>query len=517
MLLLAAENLDILKKSVEGVEDDIDAVIEQLLAKKEAVRVQFKQLLDKHQALEIYPEFIDQFLEEPWVMIPKKGQQWYVIVPKFIKLSVGYPDFSTKSFNVFLVNKYAQWLAEIPTVLQEKLKFPEPLPLKVYDGMLLTGDKHQEEALKKYNKFLFRREGRDRIRIKKKYEFKLIAQLLEDGILPFIPTPVTEEDLREGGWTGEGYKFYREICESKNITELQNKTWNEFLQRGALGIFWAFSAGKSLFGHRVIGNIKGPHLVVVDGLTLKQQWLERLAVFNPDHKDEVRVETYRSYDKVRKTEWKTIMFDECHHLPANTFIQLSTIQAKYRLGFSGSPFREDGRENYIFALTGYPWGMSWSDLLRLQVVRPPSFRLYIVKKKQDKERRLAELLRIPVKTIIFCDSLDYGEFLSKKFEVPFIQHATPPKERMQILKSSDIVIASRVADQGISLQKLERSIEVAFLYGSRMQESQRFGRLMHSEAKDIQHVIIMTEKEYEAYGKRLDAIRKRGFKIEYMR
>ncbi len=507
--------IDKLRKSVDSFDEQADEIEKQLVEMREKTHLKFKELLDKHQATEIYPEFLEAFLNEPWVMIPKKGDQWYVITPKFVKLSVGYPDFSTKSFNVFVVSKYAQWLSEIPTSIQEKLKFPEPLPYKVFDGMLLTGAKHQNKALAKYKKFLYHREGKDRIRIKKGYEFKLIAQLIEDGILPFIPKPVSDDDLRI--WKGKGYEFYKEICESKGTTDIQDKTWNEFVKRGALGIFWAFSAGKSLFGHRIIGNIKGPHLVIVDGLTLKQQWNERIAKFNPEYINEVRVETYRSYDKVRNEEWQTVMFDECHHLPAKTFIRLSTIKAKYRVGMSGSPFREDGKENYIFALTGFPWGMSWDDLLRLQIIRAPHFRLYIVKDKRSKETKIEELLRIPVKTIIFCDSLDYGEYLSRKLEVPFIQGATPAKERLEIMRDSDTFVASRVADQGVSLQDLERSIEVAFLFGSRMQESQRFGRLMHSEAEKIQHIIIMTEKEYDAYRKRLDAIYKRGFKIDIFR
>jgi len=48
-----------------------------------------------------------------------------------------------------------------------------------------------------------------------------------------------------------------------------------------------------------------------------------------------------------------------------------------------------------------------------------------------------------------------------------------------------------------------------------MQESQRFGRLMHSEKK-AQHIILMTRKEFDSYQKRLRAIIERGFKIEYV-
>lgn len=501
-----------LRKSVESVEKQFQQVEEQIKKMREGVQNRFKELLDGHQSTQVNPEFLDAFINEPYVMIPKKGHEWYVLVPKFIKMQVGYLDHTTRSYNVFIVNKYVRWLSEIPTVLQDKLKFPEPLPFKVYDDMLLTGSKLQEKGWQKYRRFLQRREGKDRIRIKKGYTFKLIAQMIEDGTLPFISTPISPEDLRQ--WKGSGYEKYREICKAKNITTLQEKAWKEFTERGAVGVFWAFGTGKSLFGHRIIGSVQGPHLVIVPTLTLKEQWLERICKFNPKTRNEVEIQTYHAYEKVRKTQWKVVIFDECQHLPATTFIRLSTIQAKYRIGFSGSPFREDGRENYIFALTGYPIGMAWEDVLRLKIVEAPKFRVYIVADKKAKNRKIEELMRIPVKTLIFSDSLDYGEELSRKFEIPFVYGAT--KDRLEIIRESNACVVSRVGDEGISIPDLERIIEVAFLFGSRMQESQRFGRLMHS-VKKAQHIIIMTEKEFNAYHKRLNAILQRGFQIEYVR
>jgi intein/homing endonuclease len=905
-------------------------------------------------------------------------------------------DHSTQSYNVFIVNKYVKWLSEVPPELEDKLKFPDALPLKVFDGMLLTGEQLQERAWQKYCQFLSRREGKDRIRIKAGCEFKLIAQMIEDGTLPFMPKPVAPEDLRP--WSDSGSVKYAELCKSKNIAELQDRAWNEFLQHGAIGLYWSFGTGKSLFGHRIIGSLKGPHLVVVPSIILKEQWLERLSVFNPQAKTEVTVETYHAYDKVAKKQWNTVIWDESQHLPATTFIKLSTIQAKYRLGFSvsgdtiiplrkgedvrlvriadfatgflgdtvgivsvegletvgvksdgtvdwtpitevhryklsqpkkllevclsngrsvkvtsdhslmiwdtenlcvnskksselqagdflvvpkklpqtqsvrevdalsllkeddimvkveslptgfnklylsasscgsspndrynwkkrmsfpahiftsisspeeqacvktiyvhkqncginvklnaeklafvlgvfmgdgwidknrisfalsdgaqadqliaqvqalgvitvkkekwrnyvlvkveseaivllfeklglhngattkeipswilghqnfyqpfldglfladgyhqtgssnretliistssyglargveflyaalghisgtsrrtasphllrgsmirptatnelvrinpkgekrltylpftgkllevyeslskirgkptpfpiinglkkrkrlsfqtaktllqraglenewidsldigfvevksvtelqeepyvydlttgtesflgngifchnsGSPFREDGRENYIFALTGFPIGMSWAELLKLRILNVPQFRVYVLPDRKSKDRKLGELMRLPLKTIVFCDSLDYGEEISKRFEIPFVYGETT--ERLDIIRSSQACVVSRVGDEGLSDLKLERVIEVSYLFGSRQQESQRFGRLMHSERK-TQHIILMTRAEYDAYQKRLLAITQRGFKLE---
>lgn len=500
-----------LKNVMAEAQDQFDKVEAKIKVLRESLESQFKRLLDKHQVSQVDSEFLKDFFEEPYVMLPKKGSQWWVIVPKWLKMQVGYLEHSTKSFNIFVVNKYVQWLSEIPTALQEKLRFPKPLPFKVYDGMLLTGKEHQDSAWQKYRKFLQNRQGSDRIRIRKGYEFKLIAQLIEEGTLPFMAKPVSDEDVRE--WKGEGFQKYLKICQRKEILKIQNKAWQNFLQYGSMGIFWAFGTGKSLFGHKLIGCLNGPKLVVIPTLTLKEQWLNRIEKFNPDSLEEVRVETYRAYEKVRKHQWTLTIFDECQHLPANTFIRLSTIQTKYRAGFSGSPFREDGRENYIFALTGFPMGMAWEDLLRLQIVKAPQFRVYIVENKRMKDQKLEELLRIPIKTIVFSDSLDYGEEISRKFEIPFVYGAT--KDRLEIVRNSQTCVVSRVGDEGLSIPDLERVIEVAFLFGSRMQESQRFGRLMHSEKK-AQHIILMTRKEFDSYQKRLRAIIERGFKIEYV-
>lgn len=76
---------------------------------------------------------------------------------------------------------------------------------------------------------------------------------------------------------------------------------------------------------------------------------------------------------------------------------------------------------------------------------------------------------------------------------------------------------SRVRDEGISLPELERVIEVSFLYGSRMQESQRFGRLMHAERSEPEHIILTTEEEFEKCQKRFYAITERGFRLEIIR
>jgi len=458
-----SERMSDVRRAVEEALQKLEALKKEVEETQERLRREMERTVEALRFSQADVALLKEFLKEPYAIIPKRRDEWYVIVPRWLNFQIGWLERSTRSYNIFVVNRYVRWFSEIPAGLKEKFKFAEPPPFKVFDGMLLTGKEHQEEAFRRYRRFVSRREGEDRLKIKKGYEFRLIAQLIEDGGLPFIPRPVEKEDLRP--WDGIELRDY------------QRKAWDEFLEKGAIGIFWPFGSGKSLFGVYALARVKGRKLVVVPTLTLKEQWEERIEHYMPEYRGEVEVVTYRAYPKVREKEYALIVFDECQHLPADSFVRLATLRTKYRIGLSGSPYREDGRENYIIALTGFPVGMGWEDLLRTGIVAEPAFRVYILKDQRDKMRKLGELLRVPVKTIIFCDWLDLGERIAKTFNIPFVHGAT--KERLDIIRKSQACVVSRVGDEGISLPDIERVIEVAFLYGSRMQESQRFGRLMH--------------------------------------
>jgi len=482
--------LELLKSDIEKKQNNYSRAI--LEMSKEA---QITEGLNK--------EEFKSFIKEPYVILPTgKQEEWFVAVPKFIRMNLGWLDHTTDSFNVFKINKFMKWLGNIPINIQNKFKFGSDLPLKVFDGILLTGREHQSIAWEKYNNFLTKREGQDKIKIKQGYEFKLLAKLIDDGILPFMPKPISEEDLRKE----ENFGF--------KLRDYQLDAWKRFKEVGAVGIYWAYSAGKTFFGMYAGGKIKGNKLVVVPTRTLVEQWEERINHYLPNLRNEFEVVTYHSFDKLRNKEFSLIIFDECQHLPANTFSKFATLRSKYRIGLSATPYREDGRTDYIFALTGFPIGLSWDDLIELGILEIPDIRVYIVADKRAKENKLKELLQIDKKTIIFCDTISFGEKLSNALEIPFVYGAT--KKRIEIIKEASVSIVSRVGDEGLSIPDIERIIEIDFLFGSRRQEGQRLGRLFHGEEKG-EHIILMTEQEFEDYNKRLYAITEKGFKIEVIR
>lgn len=450
-------------------------------------------------------EEFKKFITEPYAVLPTgKQEEWFVAVPKFIKMNLGWLDHTTETFNVFRINKFMKWLGNIPQEIEKKFKFESKLPLKVFDGTVLTGRQHQDETWNKYNKFLTKREGQDKIKIKKGYEFKLLAQLISDGILPFMPRPIEQEDLRVA-----------EFREPLELRDYQNEAWERFLEVGAVGIYWAYSAGKTWFGLHAGGKIKGRKLVVCPTRTLVEQWDERIKKFiNSNQQSEWEIVTYHSFSKLQNKDFALVIFDECQHLPANTFSKFATLNTKYRIGLSATPYREDGRTDFIFALTGYPIGLSWDNLIELGVLEVPDIRCYIVSDWRAKQTKLNELLQQDKKTIIFCDSIQLGNRLSKEFGIPFVHGQT--KKRIETIKGADVSIVSRVGDEGLSIAEIQRVIEVDFLFGSRRQEGQRLGRLFHGEEKG-EHIILMTEKEFEDYGKRLYAITEKGFKVEIIR
>jgi len=500
-----------LKKLKKQFDEEADELIKEIQSEKKSYSNKLEELSKKTRiAKTINSKEINEFLDEPYVVVPAKQKEtWFVAVPKFVKMNLGWLDYSTETYNVFKINKFMHWIGDIPKDIQHKFKFNDPLPLKVFDGMVLTGREHQEATWNRYKNHLQQRKDKDKIKIKRGHEFKLLAQLIDDGMLPFIPQPIEKQDLRKGN-----LKF--------ELRDYQRTAWQKLRDTGATGVFWAYGAGKTFLALHALEHVRvgdRPNFVTVPTTTLKEQWKKRIVELTENAKNDfleekLQILTYQSFHKLQNKKWGIGVMDEAHHLPANTYSRFATIDMKYRLGLSGSPHREDGRTEYIFALTGFPVGLSWDNLIELGVLEVPDIRVYLFSNWNEKTDKLEELLAQDKKTIVFCDGIQKGKNLSKRFEIPFVSGET--KNRIETIESADKCIVSRVGDEGLSLPDIERVVEIDFQFGSRRQEGQRLGRLFHSEERG-EHVILMTETEFKDYGKRLKAIQERGFKLELIR
>lgn len=177
---------------------------------------------------------------------------------------------------------------------------------------------------------------------------------------------------------------------------------------------------------------------------------------------------------------------------------------------SATPYREDGKTNYIMALTGFPVGLDWKTIMEILGKEYHTVNVHVVKDTESKYALVKQLYNPERRTLFFVNLLDVGKRLSEMFSIPFISGET--KNRLGIVKNTKSFVASRVLELGVSIKDLEHIIEVDFLFGSRREEMQRTGRLIHSVSENKIHDIIFTKEELESYGKRLYSLYEKGFR-----
>lgn len=446
----------------------------------------------------IHSDLFIKFFEKPYVIIPQKQNQVLVAIPKFIKgFQVGWLWKETDQFYIYQLDQYSSWLGDVPQELLEQINFKKELEAEIEANTLLFQPSQKQIIKQKLGSHITDITDTS-ARIIRGHEFDIIADMIESGSLPFKPNKVNENDKREAKSNFELRKY-------------QIPAFNRFIETGAIGLFHPTGAGKSMIAMKAIDSIKGKKLIIVPSRTLIEQWNYYIEQFIPHCKNEIQLVTYQGY-RVSDEEYALTIFDECQRLPADTFSRLALVKTKYRIGLSASPHREDGRESYIFALTGFPVGLNWQDYMKETGRSYHPIFVHIVRGDSSKIKRACELLDMKKRTFIFCDTIELGKKMANEINVPFIYGQT--NDRLDLIDKNKVVVVSRVADLGVSVKDLKQIIEIDFLFGSRQQELQRTGRLMHSLEKDVRHDIIMTEKEIEQYGKRLWALQEKGFSIK---
>ena len=134
-------------------------------------------------------------------------------------------------------------------------------------------------------------------------------------------------------------------------------------------------SGKTVIALKVIADRQQPTLIIVHRKQLAEQWLERIETFLgiPKHQigkigqgknksgEQITVATIQSLTKeLEKPEnrelvnsFGTIILDECHHIPAETFrTTLSKFNSYYLYGLTATPFRKYNDGKIIFIHLG---------------------------------------------------------------------------------------------------------------------------------------------------------------------
>ena len=134
-------------------------------------------------------------------------------------------------------------------------------------------------------------------------------------------------------------------------------------------------SGKTIVGLKIITDKKQTALIITHRKQIAEQWIERIQTFLGIPKNEigkighgkctigkqVTVAMIQSLSKeVEKTEgnelltsFGTIIVDECHHIPAETFRNtISQLQSFYLYGLTATPFRKYNDGKLIFIHLG---------------------------------------------------------------------------------------------------------------------------------------------------------------------
>jgi len=411
-------------------------------------------------ASKLNKEELNNFFNHPYHLYRQKGDNentWHLAIPKFIDAQFGWLEKVTESHNIFVVNPYVDWLGEIPEALKQKIGMKDPLDVYL-DGDVLSG-RDIDKIKMKLKPFIIKEE-KGKLIIDKTRHFELLTTLIKEGILPFTPKPVDKSDLTEMDHFNEDWELF----------DYHNEAWEMFLKYSNIGYFLPPSAGKTFLSIYALGKIRGPHLVCVPSINLREQWIARIEAFTDlkvgDHihdGQDVTVMTYQSAIKhAHKFSWQLNVIDEVHHLPDDLFSKLSTITRKYLIGLTATPQREDNREEYIFALTGKPCGLSWQKMKDLGVINNIDMHVHIVKNEKERWQKLDELMQEPGQTIIFSDRIAMGQEAAKRHNLKFVHGSS--KLRIKDIPIGESFVSSRVGDEGISLPKIKRVIEIDWLH-----------------------------------------------------
>ena len=448
-----------------------------------------------------------EFIRHPWVMVddPDDENSRLVLVPKFVKgIEPGWLIREESAYYIYRINHYACWFGNVPQSILEEVQIEQTFDAQISGNQIFYDESERDVIRREIGEHLADIEA-TQARVKRGHEFSIIVDMIKSGFLPFKERAVDSSDLRDP----------RSPLE---LRDYQEKAVNEFMRYGSVGLFHPTGSGKTFISLHLCDRIKGKKLILVPSRTLVDQWAWRIADRQdgllPHCINEIDIKTYQGY-RQNDEEYSLVVFDECHRLPADTFSRVNFVNAKYRIGLSASPFREDGREEYIFALTGHPIGLNWREYMEREGREyHPVFVHLISNRSGSKMKKVKSLIdwRGPGKTLIFCDSIEMGNSASRELGIPHIHGNT--RDRLETIRNNDVFVGSRVLDEGVSIDNLRHIIEIDFLYGSKRQEIQRSGRLMHSKLPGLRHDILMTHNEYAQYENRLWALTNMGFDVK---
>lgn len=367
-----------------------------------------------------------------------------------------------------------------------------------------------------------------------------------------------------------------------SLRDYQGEALDQWLKHGARGIIsLPTGAGKTVVGVSAIGSIKRKTLIVAYTKEQVIQWkgkVEELlrgdfsvGLYYSEEKllGDITITTYQTAYKHLSILplYSFLIIDEVHHLPADKFKVIAmSSKAKYRLGLSATPYREDGLHKSLFDLMGgLVYTKDVTDLIKVGYVAPYevkrvkveltkneraqynslisqmrknlrgfTFRDIFHRARQGDRNALLvlqvynelrkmvgltqgklEVLRRIVKgeessnskIIIFTQYVEHAERIGKEFNIPVLTGKTNRRERERILEEfrknqSGTIVMTTVGDEGLDIPDANIGIIVSGT-SSKRQFIQRLGRLLRpKDVKRAQLIELIAKGTVEEFQSR---------------
>jgi len=376
----------------------------------------------------------------------------------------------------------------------------------------------------------------------KPFAYYALKKILEENGLS-----IKEPDFNERfdiEFTGELRQYQMEAV----------NTWKEKGMRGVIAL--PTGSGKTVIGVAALAESKVPTLIVAFTKEQLLQWKEAILNFSTAKEvglfyskektiRDITVTTYQTAFRHIGELWdkfNLIIIDEVHHLPADKFRTIAeNCIARYKLGLSATPYREDGRHEYLFSLMGgvvyykdaseliAKGYLAPYDMIQVKVELTPlekkkyfelikkfrslskgrsvmelvkaikrgdvgamnAMKVYaeikrVINLSENKIRKVNEIVDNEKgnKILIFTQYVEQAEKIAEVCGAMLLTGKTPQREREEIVKSfksspSGILVLTTVGDEGLDIPDANVGIIVAGT-SSRRQFIQRLGRLLRS-------------------------------------
>lgn len=493
------------KSSIEeahGAMQVLEKTISDLTHFRDQTTATIAQYLRVESGIELDIDAIQATLTRPYTLLPINEHEAWLIHWRGVKMPIfGWVVAQEAAFLKARVTRSMDLLTPLPGWMKDELgwKAPEHKAIISADRSTLKITQGQVDSFKrKYGRFLGTARV-DEIKIKGGDAWiKLVAALVRDGILPYAPAPVHHDHWIVDAVLPDLLARLIEKKQQEAGSKYIEQAAYEFLTKGAVLVNYPPGSGKTLTACLVLNYFQGRVLLLADTTMLIDQWRDRLKELAPNAN--VTLSTYQGAGKYLKEEWDLIIPDEAQRLPANTFSKLAFIKTKYRLGLTGTAWREDDRQHLIVALSGFPVALRWSELIRAGALRRPRIVVATVTNDAAKTGYVKQLLaRRKGRALIFCDWLQQGQALADALGVPFVHGDTPHK--LERIQESDVCVVSRIGDRGLSLTDLRLVIEVAGAGSAREQFAQRVGRLLHGDFEGEFYTVFTPEEAAKYRGR----------------